>query len=98
MDGRGPLVPYLLDAVRACEGVGSLKDIDLAMRLGCGYPMGPFTLLDLIGLDTIHHVAEILYEEFREKRFAPPSLLRRMVQSGRLGRKTGRGFFQYDAV
>lgn len=89
------LVPYLLDAVRALEeGVGDVRDIDRAMRLGCGYPMGPFTLLDLVGLDTICSVANILYEEFREKRFAPPPLLRRMVEAGRLGRKSGGGFMQ----
>ena len=92
------LVPYLLDAVRAYEeGVGSLEDIDEAMRLGCGYPMGPFRLLDLVGLDTIRSVAEIMYGEFREKRFAPPPLLKRLVEAGRLGKKSGRGFFDYPA-
>jgi 3-hydroxybutyryl-CoA dehydrogenase len=92
------LVPYLLDAVRAYEGgLASLEDIDAAMKLGCGYPMGPFTLLDLVGLDTAMYVAEVMFEEFREARYAPPPLLKRMVMAGRLGRKTGRGFYTYDA-
>ncbi|MBI2016958.1 MAG: 3-hydroxybutyryl-CoA dehydrogenase [Candidatus Rokubacteria bacterium] len=92
------LVPYLLDAVRAYEGgLASLEDIDTAMKLGCGYPMGPFTLLDLVGLDTTMYVAEVMFEEFREPRYAPPPLLKRMVMAGRLGRKTGRGFYTYDA-
>jgi 3-hydroxybutyryl-CoA dehydrogenase len=92
------LVPYLLDAVRAYEGgLASLEDIDAAMKLGCGYPMGPFTLLDLVGLDTAMYVAEVMFEEFREARYAPPPLLKRMVLAGRLGRKTGRGFYTYDA-
>jgi 3-hydroxybutyryl-CoA dehydrogenase len=91
------LVPFLLDAVRAYEeGVGSLEDIDKAMRLGCSHPMGPFTLLDFIGLDTALFIAEIMYEEYREKRFAPPPLLKQMVHAGRLGRKSGRGFFDYQ--
>ena len=90
------LVPYLLDAVRAYEhGTGSLEDIDAAMKLGCGHPMGPFTLLDFVGLDTTLAIAEIMFLEYRETRFAPPPLLRQMVQSGRLGRKSGRGFFEY---
>jgi 3-hydroxybutyryl-CoA dehydrogenase len=92
------LVPYLLDAVRVYEGgLASLEDIDQAMKLGCGYPMGPFTLLDLVGLDTAMYVAEVMFEEFREPRYAPPPLLKRMVMAGHLGRKSGRGFYTYDA-
>ena len=92
------LVPYLLDAVRVYEGgLASLEDIDQAMKLGCGYPMGPFTLLDLVGLDTTLYVAEVMFEEFREPRYAPPPLLKRMVMAGHLGRKTGKGFYTYDA-
>jgi len=91
------LVPYLLDAIRAYEeGVGSVEDIDKGMQLGCGYPMGPFTLLDFVGLDTTYYIANIMFEEYREKRFAPPPLLKQMVQAGRLGKKSGRGFYQYD--
>ncbi len=91
------LVPYLLDAIRALEeGVGSVEDIDKAMQLGCGYPMGPFTLLDFVGLDTTYFIANIMFEEYREKRFAPPPLLKQMVLAGRLGRKSGRGFYSYD--
>ena len=91
------LVPYLLDAIRAYEeGVGSFEDIDKAMQLGCGYPMGPFALLDFVGLDTTYFIANILFEEYREKRFAPPPLLKQMVLAGRLGRKSGRGFYSYD--
>jgi 3-hydroxybutyryl-CoA dehydrogenase len=87
------LVPYLLDAIRLYEGgLASLEDIDQALKLGCGYPMGPFTLLDLVGLDTTMFVAEVMFDEFREPRYAPPPLLKRMVMAGRLGRKTGRGF------
>jgi 3-hydroxybutyryl-CoA dehydrogenase len=90
------LVPYLLDAIRAYEeGVGSLEDIDKAMQLGCGYPMGPFTLLDFVGLDTTYYIANIMFEEYREKRFAPPPLLKQMVLAGRLGRKSGRGFYDH---
>jgi 3-hydroxybutyryl-CoA dehydrogenase len=90
------LVPYLLDAIRVYEGgLASLEDIDQAMKLGCGYPMGPFTLLDLVGLDTTMYVAEVMFEEFREPRYAPPPLLKRMVMAGHLGRKTGRGFYAY---
>ena len=90
------LVPYMLDAIRGYEeGIGSLEDIDKAMQLGCGYPMGPFTLLDFVGLDTTYYIAEIMFEEYREKRFAPPPLLKQMVQAGRLGRKSGRGFYDY---
>ena len=90
------LVPYLLDAIRALEeGVGSITDIDAAMKLGCGYPMGPFTLGDFVGLDTTYYIAEIMFNEFREKRFAPPPLLKRMVLAGLYGRKSGRGFYDY---
>src|SRR5207244_2450585 len=90
------LVPYLLDAIRIYEGgLASLEDIDQAMKLGCGYPMGPFTLLDLVGLDTALYVAEVMFEEFRAPRYAPPPLLKRMVMAGQLGRKTGRGFYSY---
>jgi 3-hydroxybutyryl-CoA dehydrogenase len=93
------LVPYLLDAIRAYEGgLASLEDIDQAMKLGCGHPMGPFTLLDLVGLDTTMYVAEVMFEEFREPRYAPPPLLKRMVLAGHLGRKAGRGFYTYDAT
>jgi len=90
------LVPYMLDSVRALEeGVGSIVDIDNAMKLGCGYPMGPLTLGDFVGLDTTYYIAEIMFNEFREKRFAPPPLLKRMVLAGLYGRKTGRGFYDY---
>ena len=90
------LVPYMLDAIRALEeGVGSIVDIDNAMKLGCGYPMGPFTLGDFVGLDTTYYIAEIMFNEFREKRFAPPPLLKRMVLAGLYGRKSGRGFYDY---
>ena len=91
------LVPYLLDAIRALEeGVGSIVDIDNAMKLGCGYPMGPLTLGDFVGLDTTYYIAEIMFNEFREKRFAPPPLLKRMVLAGLYGRKSGRGFYDYS--
>jgi 3-hydroxybutyryl-CoA dehydrogenase len=91
------LVPYLLDAVRALEqGVGTVPDMDEAMKLGCGYPMGPFTLLDFVGLDTTVLIADILFDEFRETRYAPPPLLRRMVQAGLLGKKSGQGFYDYS--
>jgi 3-hydroxybutyryl-CoA dehydrogenase len=90
------LVPYLLDAVRAYEnGLGTLEDIDTGMKLGCGYPMGPFTLLDFVGLDTTYYIANIMFEEFREPAYAPPPLLKRMVLAGRLGRKSGQGFYKY---
>jgi 3-hydroxybutyryl-CoA dehydrogenase len=90
------LVPYLLDAIRAYEnGLGTLEDIDKGMKLGCGYPMGPFTLLDFVGLDTTYYIANIMFEEFREPAYAPPPLLKRMVLAGRLGRKSGRGFYNY---
>lgn len=91
------LVPYLLDAIRALEeGVGTVEEIDKGMQLGCGYPMGPFTLLDFVGLDTTYAIANIMFEEYRERRFAPPPLLKQMVQAGYLGRKSGRGFYGYD--
>ena len=90
------LVPYMLDAIRALEeGVGSIVDIDNAMKLGCGYPMGPLTLGDFVGLDTTYYIAEIMFNEFRERRFAPPPLLKRMVMVGLYGRKSGRGFYDY---
>ncbi len=90
------LVPYLLDSIRALEeGVGSIVDIDNGMKLGCGHPMGPFTLLDFVGLDTTYYIAEIMFNEFRERRFAPPPLLKRMVLAGLYGRKSGRGFYDY---
>ena len=92
------LVPYLLDAIRAVErGVGSVSDIDKAMQLGCGYPMGPLTLLDFVGLDTTYHIAEIMFKEYREQRYAPPPLLKRMVLAGMYGKKSGKGFYDYAA-
>lgn len=91
------LVPYLLDAIRALEkGVASIEDIDKGMMLGCGYPMGPFTLLDFVGLDTTVHIANIMFEEYRETRYAPPPLLKSMVLAGYYGRKSGRGFYDYS--
>jgi 3-hydroxybutyryl-CoA dehydrogenase len=90
------LVPYLLDAVRAYEhGLGTVEDIDKGMKLGCGYPMGPFTLLDFVGLDTTYYIANIMFDEYREPAYAPPPLLKRMVLAGRLGRKSGEGFYKY---
>jgi 3-hydroxybutyryl-CoA dehydrogenase len=90
------LVPYLLDAIRAYEnGIGTVEDIDKGMRLGCGHPMGPLTLLDYVGLDTTYFIANIMFEEFREPAYAPPPLLKRMVLAGRLGRKSGQGFYTY---
>ncbi len=90
------LIPYLLDAIRAYEeGVGTIEEIDKGMQLGCGHPMGPFTLLDFVGLDTTYSIANIMFDEYREKRFAPPPLLKQMVQAGRLGKKAGRGFYKY---
>jgi len=90
------LVPYLLDAIREYErGLGTIEDIDKGMKLGCGHPMGPFTLLDFVGLDTTYYIANIMFEEFREPRFAPPPLLKRMVLAGYHGRKTKRGFYTY---
>ena len=91
------LVPYLLDAVRALEeGVASIEDLDISMKLGCGHPMGPLTLLDFVGLDTTYYIANVMFDEFREKRFAPPPLLKRMVLAGWNGRKAGRGFYDYS--
>ncbi len=91
------LVPYLLDAIRALEeGVGSIEDIDNSMKLGCGHPMGPLTLLDFVGLDTTYYISNIMFEEFRERRFASPPLLRRMVLAGWNGKKSGRGFYDYS--
>ncbi len=90
------LMPYLLDAIRCYEnGLGTLEDLDKAMTLGCGHPMGPFTLLDFVGLDTSYYIANIMFEEFREPMYAPPPLLKRMVLAGRLGRKSGQGFYKY---
>jgi 3-hydroxybutyryl-CoA dehydrogenase len=91
------LVPYLLDAIRAYEeDVGSIEDIDNAMKLGCGYPMGPFTLLDFVGLDTTYYITHVMYDEFKERRFASPPLLKRLVMAGWYGRKSGRGFYDYS--
>jgi 3-hydroxybutyryl-CoA dehydrogenase len=90
------LVPYLLDAIRALEeGVGSIEDIDNSMKLGCGHPMGPLTLLDFVGLDTTYYISQIMFEEFKERRFAAPPLLKRMVLAGWNGRKSGKGFYDY---
>ncbi len=91
------LVPYMIDAIRALEsGVASIADIDKGMMLGAGYPMGPFTLLDFVGLDTTYRIAEIMYDEYRESRYAPPPLLKRMVIAGMYGRKSGMGFYDYS--
>jgi len=91
------LVPYLLDAIRALEhGVANTVDIDNAMKLGCGYPMGPLTLLDFVGNDTTYKIAEIMFTEYRETRYAPPPLLKRMVMAGYYGRKSGKGFYDYS--
>ncbi len=91
------LIPYLCQAIRMFDsGYASAEDIDAAMKGGCGYPMGPLTLLDTVGLDVALAAAESLYAEFAEPHFAPPALLRRMVDAGRLGRKTGRGFYDYS--
>jgi 3-hydroxybutyryl-CoA dehydrogenase len=91
------LVPYLLDSIRALEeGVGSVEDIDNSMKLGCGHPMGPLTLLDFVGLDTTYYIAQIMFDEFKEKRFASPPLLKRMVLAGWNGRKAGKGFYDYS--
>ena len=90
------LVPYLLDAITQLErGVASVEDIDRGMQLGTGYPMGPFTLLDFVGLDTTYKIAEIMFDEYRETRYAPPPLLKRMVLAGMYGRKSGKGFYDY---
>ena len=91
------LIPYMLDAIRALEhGVASIEDIDKGMQLGAGYPMGPFTLLDFVGLDTTYKIAGIMFDEYREKRYAPPPLLKRMVLAGMYGRKSGKGFYDYS--
>jgi 3-hydroxybutyryl-CoA dehydrogenase len=91
------LVPYLLDAIRAFEeGVGSVADIDASMKLGCGYPMGPFTLLDFVGLDTTYYITHVMFDEFKEKRFSSPSLLKRMVMAGWYGKKNGKGFYNWS--
>ncbi|HSE48968.1 MAG TPA: 3-hydroxyacyl-CoA dehydrogenase family protein, partial [Terriglobales bacterium] len=91
------LVPYLLDAIRAHEeGVGSVEDIDKGMQLGCGYPMGPFTLLDFVGLDTTYYITHVMFDEFKERRFASPSLLRRLVLAGWYGKKSGKGFYDWS--
>jgi 3-hydroxybutyryl-CoA dehydrogenase len=91
------LVPYLMAAVRMYEeGFASREDIDAGMKLGCGHPMGPLVLCDFIGLDVLYSVCDSLYEEFKRDEYAPPPLLKRMVASGRLGRKSGRGFYEYD--
>lgn len=90
------LIPYLLDAIRALEeGFGTIEDLDQGMKLGCNHPMGPFTLLDFVGIDTSYYIAEILFNEYREKRFAPPPLMKRMVLAGMYGRKSGKGFYDY---
>ena len=90
------LVPYMLDAIRAYEeGVGSIEDIDNAMKLGCGYPMGPFTLLDFVGLDTTYYITHVMFDEFKDQRFASPALLKRLVMAGWYGRKSGKGFYDY---
>ncbi len=91
------LIPYMLDAIRVYEqGLASRDDIDDAMKLGCGHPMGPLFLTDYVGLDTAYAIAEIMFDEFKEPRFAPPPLLRRMVMAGRHGRKSGRGFYDWS--
>jgi 3-hydroxybutyryl-CoA dehydrogenase len=91
------LIPYMIDAINALESnVATVEDIDKAMQLGAGYPMGPFTLLDFVGLDTTYKIAEIMFNEYREKRYAPPPLLKRMVIAGMYGRKSGKGFYDYS--
>ncbi|GAC1455683.1 MAG: 3-hydroxybutyryl-CoA dehydrogenase [Gemmatimonadaceae bacterium] len=93
------LIPYMLDAIRALESnVASVEDIDKGMQLGAGHPMGPFTLLDFVGLDTAYKIAEIMFTEYRESRYAPPPLLKRMVLAGLLGRKSGKGFYDYSSI
>lgn len=92
------LIPYMLDAIRVLEaGIATREDIDEGMKLGCGHPMGPLTLLDFVGLDTTYYIANIMFEEFKEPRFAPPPLLKRMVLAGHLGKKSGRGFYDYSS-
>jgi 3-hydroxybutyryl-CoA dehydrogenase len=91
------LVPYMLDAIRQLErGVASIEDIDTGMKLGCGYPMGPFALCDFVGIDTLYRISEIMFEEYREERYAPPPLLKRIVTMGRYGRKSGKGFYDWS--
>jgi 3-hydroxybutyryl-CoA dehydrogenase len=93
------LIPYMVDAIRALESnVASVEDIDKGMQLGAGHPMGPFTLLDFVGLDTVYKIAEIMFEEYRDSRYAPPPLLKRMVLAGMLGRKSGKGFYDYSTT
>ena len=93
------LVPYMMDAIRALEqGVASIEDIDKGMRLGTGYPMGPFTLSDFVGLDTLDKIGDIMFDEYKEKRYASPPLLKRMVSLGYFGRKSGRGFYDYSGA
>jgi 3-hydroxybutyryl-CoA dehydrogenase len=90
------LVPYLLDAIRCYErGLGTIQDIDKGMQLGCGHPMGPLTLLDFVGLDTTYYIANIMFDEYKDAMFAAPPLLKRMVLAGKLGRKSGEGFYKY---
>jgi 3-hydroxybutyryl-CoA dehydrogenase len=92
------LIPYMVDAIKALESnVGSVEDIDKGMQLGAGHPMGPFTLLDFVGLDTVYKIAEIMFAEYRDSRYAPPPLLKRMVLAGMLGRKSGKGFYDYSS-
>jgi 3-hydroxybutyryl-CoA dehydrogenase len=91
------LIPYMIDAINALEGnVASVEDIDKGMQLGAGHPMGPFTLLDFVGLDTVYKISEIMFTEYRDSRYAPPPLLKRMVLAGMLGKKSGRGFYDYS--
>jgi 3-hydroxybutyryl-CoA dehydrogenase len=91
------LVPYMMDAIRALEqGVASITDIDKGMQLGTGYPMGPFVLSDFVGLDTLDKIGGIMFEEYKEKRYASPPLLKRMVSMGYFGRKSGKGFYDYS--
>jgi 3-hydroxybutyryl-CoA dehydrogenase len=93
------LIPYMVDAIRALESnVASIEDIDKGMQLGAGHPMGPFTLLDFVGLDTVYKIAEIMFEEYKDSRYAPPPLLKRMVLAGMLGRKSGKGFYDYSTT
>ncbi len=93
------LIPYMIDAIKALESnVASIEDIDKGMQLGAGHPMGPFTLLDFVGLDTVYKIAEIMFTEYRESRYAPPPLLKRMVLAGMLGRKSGKGFYDYSST